>query len=110
MDEENGETVIFRVPLNSIGNSLPEMHFYEEKVDGIVVFVHPEEKNLTYCFVFNINGIHRNAFINDDNSKDVFNYPKRLQTELGSLYKDKTCAARLYNSIFGHYFFIDQYK
>ncbi|CAB4404217.1 unnamed protein product [Rhizophagus irregularis] len=108
---DEGNTVIYKVKLNQ--NSKPE-RICSDLPGGIVIFVHNDDndKNSIYCFVFNVKGICRKKFSHDLSDKEVnqFNYPKRLQDELKSLYKKKSCIARLFNSIFDHYFFIEQYK
>ena len=65
----------------------------------------------TYCFIFNIDGIYRYTLNDHDvRDKERFDYPKKLQCELETLYKDKSCIARLNDCIYDHYFFIEQYK
>uniref|UniRef100_U9UBP8 Uncharacterized protein n=1 Tax=Rhizophagus irregularis (strain DAOM 181602 / DAOM 197198 / MUCL 43194) TaxID=747089 RepID=U9UBP8_RHIID len=105
---DEGNTVIYKVKLNQ--NSKPE-RICSDLPGGIVIFV-DNDKNSIYCFVFNVKGICRKKFTHDLSDKEVnqFNYPKRLQDELKSLYKKKSCIARLFNSIFDHCFFIEQYK
>ncbi|CAB5362121.1 unnamed protein product [Rhizophagus irregularis] len=100
---DEGNTVIYKVKLNQ--NSKPK-RICSDLPGGIVIFVDND------CFVFNVKGICRIKFTPDLSDKEVnqFNYPKRLQDELKSLYKKKSCIARLFNSIFDHYFFIEQYK
>ncbi|CAB4389248.1 unnamed protein product [Rhizophagus irregularis] len=108
---DEGNTVIYKVKLNQ--NSNPEK-ICSNLPGGIVIFVHNDDndKKSIYCFVFNVKGICRKRFTHDLSDKEMnqFNYPKRLQDELKSLYKKKSCIARLFNSIFDHYFFIEQYK
>ncbi|GBB99153.1 hypothetical protein RclHR1_03430014 [Rhizophagus clarus] len=41
---------------------------------------------------------------------EQFYYPRKLQNELYTLYRKKPCLTKLYNSIFDHNFFIEQYK
>ncbi|RIA94096.1 hypothetical protein C1645_818567, partial [Glomus cerebriforme] len=117
---ENGVTVIYQVDLNR--NSISKIT--ELSVGGIVVFVHKSIETIeneitpdkmikkTYCFIFNVYGIYRNTFTHDliDKGMKHFFYPKRFQTELETLYKNKSCITRLDNSVFDHYFFIEQYK
>ncbi|RGB36888.1 hypothetical protein C1646_782642 [Rhizophagus diaphanus] len=108
---DEGNTVIFKIKLNQ--NPKPEP-ICSILPGGIVIFVHnvDNDENSIYCFVFNVKGIFRKKFTHDLSDKEMnqFNYPRRLQDELKSLYKKKSCIARLFNSIFDHYFFIEQYK
>src|SRR4051794_19417288 len=117
-ENEHGQTIIFRINLSSFSQET----INEKPVGGIVVFVHnksietkkekKEEKfKKTYCFVFNVDGIYRYTFDNHDlRNHELFNYPKRLRHELETLYKNKSCIARLDDCIFDHYFFIEQYN
>ncbi|RIA94098.1 hypothetical protein C1645_866204 [Glomus cerebriforme] len=120
-NNESGNTVIYQVDLNRKSSS----KITELSVGGIAVFVHNKTSETmenetilnemikkTYCFIFNANGIHRNTFTHDliDKGMKHFLYPKRFQIELETLYKNKSCITRLNNSIFDHYFFIEQYK
>jgi hypothetical protein len=102
--DDREKTIIFRVNLENAEK--PEIHkIYDEPVGGIVNFVHDEFiVKQTYCFIFNVYGIYRYTL--NERHKELFNYPKSFQDELATL----NCIARLNDSIFGHYFFIEQFK
>ncbi|CAG8716744.1 12529_t:CDS:10 [Rhizophagus irregularis] len=104
-----GNTVIYKIKLNQ--KSKPE-RICSDLPGGIVIFVHNDKKNYIYCLIFNVKGIFRKKFTHDLSGKRMkqFYYPKRLQDDLNTLYKRKSCITRLFNSIFDHYFFIEQYK
>jgi hypothetical protein len=114
IDDKRSTTIIYKVKLNQNLEPEPITKMDDNLPGGVVIFVHNDndiEKNIS-CFIFNVKGIWRKFFTHDLDDDEIkqFKYPKRLQNELDTLYKKKSCIARLYNSIFDHYFFIEQYK
>ncbi|GBB99152.1 hypothetical protein RclHR1_03430013 [Rhizophagus clarus] len=122
-ERNEGKTVIYKINLNSKSGQ----PIYNDLPGGIVKFVHNKDNfdnknddndddnnndNDFHCFIFNASGICRKMFTHDLNHKKMeqFYYPRKLQNELYTLYRKKPCLTKLYNSIFDHYFFIEQYK
>ncbi|CAI2188800.1 4174_t:CDS:1, partial [Funneliformis geosporum] len=120
----NGKTVIYKMILGStekdkvfinVNNGKVD-EFKVEKIGGVVSFVHDktssEKRTKTDCFIFNADGIHgiHGLRFNDKSSDNLehFNYPRRLTIELNTLYKTISCISRIKNSVFDHYFHIEQ--
>ncbi|CAG8581005.1 17961_t:CDS:10 [Funneliformis caledonium] len=114
----SGKTVIYKIELNSKNekdNNEPNI-YKMENMGGVVLFVHDtithdKSTHDNYCFIFNAGGIHRRTICDNIlNGLEHFNYPRRLENELNNLRKTKSCISRIKNSVFDHYFYIEQYK
>ncbi|CAG8576470.1 6087_t:CDS:2 [Funneliformis mosseae] len=109
----SGKTVIYKIELNlknEKDNNEPNI-YKMENMGGVVLFVHDKSTHDNYCFIFNAGGIHRRTICDNIlNGLEHFNYPRRLENELNNLRKTKSCISRIKNSVFDHYFYIEQYK
>ncbi|CAG8621232.1 15274_t:CDS:10 [Funneliformis mosseae] len=121
----NGKTVIYKMILSSseqgkekvlINVNNGKINKYKElNIGGVVSFVHDKSSSDKFtkidCFIFNANGIHRLRFCDNHlDNLEHFDYPRRFIIELNTLYKSVPCISRIKNSVFGHYFHIEQYR
>ncbi|CAG8601813.1 13824_t:CDS:10 [Funneliformis caledonium] len=121
----NGKTVIYKMILSSSEQDKEKVlinvnngkinKYKEQNIGGVVSFVHDKSSSDKFtkidCFIFNANGIHRLRFCDNHlDNLEHFDYPRRFIIELNTLYKNIPCISRIKNSVFGHYFHIEQYR